>query len=345
MDDFKSYANVGIEGGIISPSSTTINQAIYDMCKYIKEHAKQGHSIINIQCSKVNTLGYVDYYNLTVETNEPKTYTFTFTVTNGEKGESATIEIGEVTTLPAGSQATVENVGTNNNAVFNFGIPKGEKGDAGGQVVIDIGEVTLTEISFGKYSMLKSGNISVNTEQAAQAQAETPPVVKCKLDGVECEFYRTKISQDASSVYVSFNSAEDVGESTLFYNVEIIIPRTSGEARATIIAWKYGIFGGLNNIYEMGGITFEKGVATKALSEEEASLFGGEAIYNQINFWDTNEPNDIYSVYVSYNRRSSPINTHKCDYFGIVSRAGGLTVYIAYLEDTTFTIKQVTIGS
>ena len=49
----------------------------------------------------------------------------------GPQGEAATIEVGTVTTLPAGSAATVTNVGTESAAVFDFGIPKGDKGDPG----------------------------------------------------------------------------------------------------------------------------------------------------------------------------------------------------------------------
>lgn len=51
---------------------------------------------------------------------------------SGTPGKSATIKIGSVTTLAAGSQATVTNVGTENEAIFNFGIPKGEPGSGGG---------------------------------------------------------------------------------------------------------------------------------------------------------------------------------------------------------------------
>ena len=50
---------------------------------------------------------------------------------NGIDGQSATITIGTVTTLDAGSNATVENVGTSTDAIFNFGIPKGENGTDG----------------------------------------------------------------------------------------------------------------------------------------------------------------------------------------------------------------------
>lgn len=46
-------------------------------------------------------------------------------------GDSATISVGNVTTLEAGENATVVNTGTELNGVFDFGIPKGPKGDKG----------------------------------------------------------------------------------------------------------------------------------------------------------------------------------------------------------------------
>lgn len=49
----------------------------------------------------------------------------------GPAGTAATIRVGTTTTLPAGSKATVENVGTDSAAILNFGIPKGDKGDPG----------------------------------------------------------------------------------------------------------------------------------------------------------------------------------------------------------------------
>lgn len=44
---------------------------------------------------------------------------------------SITITVGTVTTLPAGSNATVTNVGTSTDPIFNFGIPQGAQGSAG----------------------------------------------------------------------------------------------------------------------------------------------------------------------------------------------------------------------
>ena len=50
---------------------------------------------------------------------------------DGQDGQAATISVASTTTLPAGSSATVTNVGTSSQASLAFGIPKGDKGDTG----------------------------------------------------------------------------------------------------------------------------------------------------------------------------------------------------------------------
>lgn len=50
----------------------------------------------------------------------------------GADGKAATVKVGKVTTLPAGSVATVTNSGTENAAVLDFGIPKGSDGTGSG---------------------------------------------------------------------------------------------------------------------------------------------------------------------------------------------------------------------
>lgn len=57
----------------------------------------------------------------------------------GDKGDAATISVGTVTTGAAGSEAAVENVGDENDAVLNLTIPRGDKGDA---ATVAVGTVT-----------------------------------------------------------------------------------------------------------------------------------------------------------------------------------------------------------
>ena len=49
----------------------------------------------------------------------------------GADGDAATIQVGQVETLQPNQQAYVQNVGSTSQAIFNIGIPKGEKGDSG----------------------------------------------------------------------------------------------------------------------------------------------------------------------------------------------------------------------
>ena len=49
----------------------------------------------------------------------------------GDTGTAATIEVGSVTTLSAGSSATIVNSGSSAVAVFDFGIPRGDTGATG----------------------------------------------------------------------------------------------------------------------------------------------------------------------------------------------------------------------
>ena len=51
-----------------------------------------------------------------------------FSGEKGDHGSAGTVTIGQTTTLPAGSNATVTNTGTSEDAILNFGIPKGEDG-------------------------------------------------------------------------------------------------------------------------------------------------------------------------------------------------------------------------
>lgn len=49
----------------------------------------------------------------------------------GGGGGTVSVDAGAATALPAGSAPTVTNSGTTTNAIFNFGIPEGDKGDKG----------------------------------------------------------------------------------------------------------------------------------------------------------------------------------------------------------------------
>ena len=68
----------------------------------------------------------------------------------GEKGITPNLTVGTVATLAPGSKATIVRSGTDENPIFNFGIPEGRKGEKGDNGI----GVTYTP------SVSSSGNIS-----------------------------------------------------------------------------------------------------------------------------------------------------------------------------------------
>ena len=220
--------------------------------------------------------------------------------------------------------------------------------EASGVEVINLGEVTLTEQEIAGVKIAMADGITVSAEQATQAQATPPCIAKAVIKGATYEFIRTKIFADASATYILFAATDSSAtESAYFYNLQIKIPLPNGTASASLLMLGYNILGGLNLAYEAGELSFENGVATKTLTEEEVGEWG----YNQIRFWDNANSSEQYTLYLSHtNTGASLIDSHNYDYFGIVENAsvtgeaGGITAFSAYLEGTTLTIERITIG-
>ena len=103
----------------------------------------------------------------------------------------SSVSVGNVTTLPAGSQATVENVGTEENAIFDFGLPKGDAGSMWGELSGDIGDqADLSEI-------LTNQEAAINVKAPLSSPALTgTPTAPTAVDG-------TNTAQIATTAFVS----------------------------------------------------------------------------------------------------------------------------------------------
>lgn len=80
----------------------------------------------------------------------------------GDTGATPNITIGTVTTLQAGQQATVTRRGTTENPIFDFGIPKGERGVDGNGANIDLSQyATKQDVSnaIGSITTFPTGNL------------------------------------------------------------------------------------------------------------------------------------------------------------------------------------------
>ena len=116
----------------------------------------------------------------------------------GDDGLAATIQVGTVTTGAAGTNAEVTNVGTENAAIFNFTIPKGDPGEGGGglsTIVAGTGtssivmnhDDTNTNVASGNYSTaLGYGTKAAGQGALAAGYSNTPGNVIADEGAVCC---------------------------------------------------------------------------------------------------------------------------------------------------------------
>ena len=94
----------------------------------------------------------------------------------GDDGLAATIQVGTVTTGAAGTNAEVTNVGTENAAVFNFTIPKGDTGEAGSgglsTIVAGTGTSSIVMNHDDTNTNVASGNYSTALGYGTKAEGE-----------------------------------------------------------------------------------------------------------------------------------------------------------------------------
>lgn len=80
----------------------------------------------------------------TVGTGSDSSWNISIAGEKGQIGRTATVAVGSVTTTPPGTDATITNVGTANDAVLNISLPKGEKGSTGDAATVAVNStVTL----------------------------------------------------------------------------------------------------------------------------------------------------------------------------------------------------------
>ena len=119
--------------------------------------------------------------------------------TDGRDGAAASIEVAETTTLPAGSSATVENIGTSSAARLKFGIPQGQPGQTG-QVIFRVINVTA------------SGTIGAEDLSAIASSPEGVVLVDDSNRRYEC-------SGTPSGSYIYASSTGDNGLTLYVYTI------------------------------------------------------------------------------------------------------------------------------
>lgn len=121
--DVVALPSGGTAGQVLTKQSSATGDADWE------DPASSGHTI---EDEDGNTMPYQSTLQfLNAEVTNDSADSKTVVDCKGAKGDAATVTAGTTTTLPAGSSATVTNVGTTSAAVFNFGIPQGADGADG----------------------------------------------------------------------------------------------------------------------------------------------------------------------------------------------------------------------
>jgi hypothetical protein len=127
--------------------------------------------------------------------------------TSGSAGSSATVSVGTVTTVAAGSQATVTNSGSGSNAILNFGIPQGAAGaNAPGTAATAYGQVWMG--SGINSAQLAPGANSTNVQRVSGgAGSAVVSVSGCSATGLSEPVIEVTADADPSDTLTGSNSA------------------------------------------------------------------------------------------------------------------------------------------
>ena len=92
---------------------------------------------------------------------------------DGADGVTPSLSVGTVTTLPSTEDAYVTRIGTDENPVFNFGIPQGPKGDTGEVSLEQLSELLPTDTASGSIASFPDGQSVI---PALSVKAEIEPI-------------------------------------------------------------------------------------------------------------------------------------------------------------------------
>lgn len=134
-------------------------------------------------------------------TIQDKTALSTASISDGADGQAATIAVDSTTTLPAGSSATVENVGTSSAASLAFGIPKGDTGAAGADGFSPSAAVTQTPTGATISITDKDGTTTADVTDGTDGEAATIQVGQVETLQPNQSAYVTNVGTSSQAIF------------------------------------------------------------------------------------------------------------------------------------------------
>lgn len=161
----------------------------------------------------------------------------------GVPGRTATVSVGTVTTLLMGEPATVENIGTANDAILDFGIPQGEvteeQLEAAVEALDESLEASLEFTSAGNVSaalLTDIVNLYINKASGAATQVTVP--LSTGRGGRPLEIKDKKRDASSNNITVVFTGGQNADGLT-----SIVISTDGGWLRMKPDATGWNIMG------------------------------------------------------------------------------------------------------
>ena len=193
----------------------------------------------------------------------------------GQAGQNATVYIGTTTTLNPGSQATVYNSGTENNAVLNFGIPRGDVGPqpelaqtTGSSTTKAMSQNATTVALNGKQNTLTAGsNIQISGSTISATDTTYTAGTGLTLTGTEFSADTTVLATQADIAPKLETEVVSTLPATGDENKLYLTPKnyTTGTASGNPIAITLGEDEGDIDSFELDGDTYQQTYTGKNL--------------------------------------------------------------------------------
>ena len=142
---------------------------------------------------------------------------FRVTIKPDEDGKAATIQVGEVTTGAAGSQASVTNSGTENAAVFDFTIPQGADGASG-----------VTDVTAGTPTEQNGYTVTPVTFNFEQGNSKTVNIPAKNGEGAGLQ------QNDVINRTASVDTADENSPDFVEYNGDLWVKKIAGYEQETV---------------------------------------------------------------------------------------------------------------
>ena len=258
----------------------------------------------------------------------------------GPIGKTPNVQVGTVETLEPTEEATVTRTGTDEEPVFNFGIPKGEKGDTG-EVTEDtldniVPKQTATDSIINVNDALKYKNFDFkvygaykqNGEPTPEAPIPITPLNFDKITKIGQNLFNYQDTKEVNSAYsvdddgwITINIDNTDGSKSVYYNYYTnnihLKPNTN-----------YNVFLEVKSVTGNAGICVvsrwspSQGQFSTGFEKKFTDLQSGK-IYNKI----CTTPSDFSQIEVSL-RTFCTFN---------MGESGSITFRISVLEDTSIT--------